>query len=99
MKEAFKTRRDWLAEALNAIPGIKCPTPKGAFYVFPDISSFGLKSQEFASRLLEEAGVAAAGGTAFGEYGEGHIRLSYAASLDDIKIAAERINDFTKSFR
>jgi aspartate/methionine/tyrosine aminotransferase len=83
-------------EALNAIDGITCCMPKGAFYVFPDISSFGLKSSEFAGRLLDEFGVAAAGGTAFGKYGEGYMRLSYANSLDNIKIAVERIERFTK---
>jgi len=97
MRAAFMERRDWLVAALNAIPGISCCMPKGAFYAFPDISSFGVTSSEFASRLLEEAGVAAAGGTAFGEYGEGYIRLSYATSLENIKIAVERIRDFTKT--
>ncbi|MCL2616029.1 MAG: pyridoxal phosphate-dependent aminotransferase [Defluviitaleaceae bacterium] len=97
MKAAFKERRDWLVNALNAIPGIKCHMPKGAFYVFPDISSFGLSSNDFASRLLDEAGVATISGSSFGEYGEGCIRLSYATSLDDIKVAVERINGFIKS--
>ena len=96
MKAAFIERRDWLIDALNAIPGIKCCLPKGAFYAFPDISSFGLPSKEFATRLLDEAGVAAAWGTAFGEYGEGYMRLSYANSLDNIKIAVDRIEQFTK---
>ena len=97
MRSAFMERRDWLVAALNDIPGISCCLPKGAFYAFPDISSFGISSNEFASRLLEEAGVAAAGGTAFGAFGEGYIRLSYATSLDNIKIALKRISDFTKT--
>jgi len=97
MRAAFKERRDWLIEALNAIPGIRCCMPKGAFYAFPDIASFGLKSEEFASRLLEEAGVAAAGGTSFGAYGEGYLRLSYANSLENLKIAVDRIEKFTKT--
>jgi len=71
--------------------------PNGAFYVFPDISGFGLKSKEFAERLLDEFGVAAAWGTAFGKYGEGYMRLSYANSLDNIKIAVDRIEQFTKT--
>lgn len=96
MCEAFIERRDYLVDALNAIDGISCCMPKGAFYTFPDISSFGLSSAEFVSHLLDEAGVAAAGGTAFGEYGEGYVRLSYATSLDDIKYAVERIEKFTK---
>jgi aspartate/methionine/tyrosine aminotransferase len=97
MRDAFRERRNYLVEALNSIDGVSCCLPKGAFYVFPDISSFGLTSAEFAARLLDEAGVAAAGGTAFGEYGEGYIRLSYATSLDNIRIAAERIEKFTKT--
>ena len=97
MRAAFIERRNYLVEALNGIDGISCCMPKGAFYVFPDISSFGLESKEFAERLLDEFGVAAAWGTAFGEYGEGYMRLSYANSLDNIKIAVERIEKFTKT--
>lgn len=97
MNASFKERRDWLVRELNAIPGIKCPMPRGAFYVFPDISAFGLSSDEFASRLLEEVGVAALSGSSFGEYGEGYLRLSYATSADDLKIGAERIYNFTKT--
>jgi aspartate/methionine/tyrosine aminotransferase len=87
MVAAFKERRDYLIEALNKIDGIHCVMPQGAFYAFPNISSFGLKSSEFADRLLEEGGVAAAGGAAFGSFGEGFIRLSYANSLENLKIA------------
>ena len=97
MKAAFRERRDYLVAALNDIPGIRCRLPKGAFYVFPDISSFGVPCEAFANRLLDEAGVAAAWGTAFGEYGEGYIRFSYANSLENLKIAVERIAAFTKS--
>jgi aspartate/methionine/tyrosine aminotransferase len=97
MRDAFRERRNYLVGALNSINGISCCLPKGAFYVFPDISSFGLTSAEFAARLLDEAGVAAAGGTAFGEYGEEYILLSYATSLDNIKIAVERIEKFVKT--
>jgi len=97
MRLAFKERRDWLVKALNEIDGIECCMPGGAFYAFPDISSFGLSSEEFASRLLEEGGVASSGGTAFGKYGEGYIRLSYANSLDNIKIAVDRIAKFVKT--
>ena len=97
MRESFRTRRDWLVKALNDIPGITCRTPRGAFYAFPDISSFGLESSEFCHRLLQEGGVAAAWGTSFGIYGEGHFRLSYATSLENLKIAVERIEAFTKS--
>jgi aminotransferase len=73
--------------------------PEGAFYVFPNISSFGLSSADFANRLLEEAGVAAAAGTAFGRYGEGFIRFSSANSLDNIKIAVERLEKFCKTLK
>jgi aspartate/methionine/tyrosine aminotransferase len=97
MVAAFKERRDYIVGALNSIKGITCVEPGGAFYVFPNISSFGLKSSEFANRLLEEAGVAAAAGTAFGDYGEGFIRFSYANSLENLKIAIERLDKFCKS--
>ncbi len=97
MKAAFKERRDWLVQALNDIPGVSCRLPGGAFYAFPDISSFGLKSSEFCRRLLQEAGVAAAWGTSFGVFGEGHFRLSYANSLENLKIAVDRIAAFTKT--
>lgn len=95
MKNKFKERRDWLVNALNEIEGIKCCMPRGAFYAFPDISSFGLSSKEFADRLLEEEGIALAWGTSFGEYGEGHIRISYATSLENLKEAVERLKRFT----
>ncbi|MDR1378791.1 MAG: pyridoxal phosphate-dependent aminotransferase [Synergistaceae bacterium] len=95
MVAAFKERREYLIAALNEIKGIHCVLPHGAFYAFPNISSFGLSSGDFANRLLEEGGVAAAGGTAFGSFGEGFIRLSYANSLENLKIAVERIADFT----
>jgi len=97
MKAAFKERRDYLISALNAIEGISCCLPEGAFYAFPDIASFNITSTEFADRLLNEAGVAAVAGTAFGTFGEGYIRLSYANSLDNLKIALERIEKFTKT--
>ncbi len=99
MRAAFKERRDYLIDALNAIPGVQCCLPKGAFYAFPNIASFGLSCDEFAARLMEEGGVAAAAGTGFGAYGEGYIRLSYATSLDNIKIAVDRIDKFTKTLK
>ena len=96
MRAEFKKRRDWLVDALNKIEGISCKLPRGTFYAFPDISSFGLSSKEFADRLLDEEGVALAWGTSFGEYGEGHIRISYATSLDNLKEAVNRIKRFTE---
>ena len=97
MRAVFRERRDWLTAALEQVPGITCRKPRGAFYAFPDISSFGLSSREFCRRLLEEGGVAAAWGTSFGRYGEGHFRLSFATSLEDLKIAVDRIAAFTKT--
>lgn len=99
MREEFRKRRDWLVEALNNIDGIECRLPRGAFYAFPDISSFGLTSKEFADRLLNEEGVALAWGTSFGEYGEGHIRISYATSLENLKEAVKRIRRFTQRLK
>jgi aspartate/methionine/tyrosine aminotransferase len=96
MVRAFKKRRDYIVEALNSIPGVTCKTPRGAFYAFPNISSFGLSSKDFADRMLIEGGVALSGGTDFGEYGEGYVRISYANSLDNLKCAIERITAFTK---
>ena len=97
MRAVFRERRDWLTAALEQVPGITCRKPRGAFYAFPDISSFGLSSREFCRRLLEEGGVAAAWGPSFGRYGEGHFRLSFATSLEDLKIAVDRIAAFTKT--
>jgi aspartate/methionine/tyrosine aminotransferase len=99
MVNAFRERRDYLVDALNAINGVRCVKPGGAFYTFPDISSFGLSSAEFANRLLEEAGVAAAAGTAFGDFGEGFIRFSYANSLDNLKIAVDRFDKFCRGLK
>ena len=97
MRNAFRERRDWVVDALNKIPGITCHLPGGAFYAFPNISSFGLNSHEFCDRLLHEGGVAAAWGTSFGSYGEGHFRLSFANSLENLQEAVRRIEAFTKT--
>jgi aspartate/methionine/tyrosine aminotransferase len=94
MVAEFRRRRDVFADGLNAIPGIRCLKPLGAFYLFPNISGAGLRSDEFARRLLNEAGVAALPGTAFGEYGEGYLRLSFASSMVNIEAALERIRKF-----
>jgi aspartate aminotransferase len=93
MVEAFRERRDIIVDGLNAIPGIRCVKPKGAFYVFPNITGTGMSSRECADYLLYEAGVAALSGTAFGAYGEGYLRLSYANSVPNIRIALERIRE------
>ena len=99
MREAFRKRSGYVAEALNGIEGITCRRPKGAFYTFPDISSFGIPDKEFCTRLLDEFGVATSWGTAFGRYGEGYMRLSCAASMEDLEDAVERIAAFTKTLR
>lgn len=87
----FRQRRDLIVEGLNAIPGIHCPVPCGAFYVFPNVQSFGRTCAELADYLLEEAGVAVLPGTAFGANGEGYLRLSYANSMENITRALERM--------
>lgn len=74
--------------------GLDCFEPFGAFYVFPSIKKFGMSSEEFATRLLQEEKVAVVPGTAFGECGEGFLRISYAYSIQDLKIALERIERF-----
>jgi aspartate/methionine/tyrosine aminotransferase len=89
--DQFRQRRDLIVSGLNAIPGVRCPTPQGAFYAFPNIEAFGRSSDELADHLLEEAGVAVLPGTAFGRNGEGYLRLSYANSLENIERALERM--------
>lgn len=91
MKAEFKKRRDVIVDGLNAIPGISCRKPLGAFYAFPNIRGLGRSSSEVADYILKEAGVAVLSGTDFGECGEGHIRLSYANSVENIQLALERI--------
>jgi len=94
MVQEFHRRRDVFVNGLNSIPGIHCLKPLGAFYLFPNISGTGLASAEFANRLLNEAGVAALPGTAFGDYGAGYLRFSFANSLSNIESALERIRNF-----
>ena len=94
MMQAFDTRRNLVVDKMNAIDGVTCATPKGAFYAFPNISKTGWKAKELASALLEETGVATIGGPDFGILGEGYIRLSYANSEENIERAIERIKAF-----
>ncbi|HEX2170867.1 MAG TPA: pyridoxal phosphate-dependent aminotransferase [Dehalococcoidia bacterium] len=91
MMGEFRARRDYIVPALNAIPGISCRTPGGAFYVFPKVSDLGVPAETFADRLLNEFGVAALAGTAFGPGGAGHLRLSFANSLPNLRRAVDRI--------
>ncbi len=93
MMAEFKARRDMFVEGLNKIPGFKCLKPKGAFYVFPNITGTGRKSKELEEFLLEEAGVAGLSGTSFGRYGEGYLRFSYANSQKNLKRALELIEE------
>lgn len=96
MKESYDKRRRFLLNELKRI-GLDCFTPYGAFYAFPSIKKFNMTSDEFAERLLKEQKVAVVPGTAFGACGEGFLRISYAYSIDDLKVALGRIEDFIKS--
>jgi aspartate/methionine/tyrosine aminotransferase len=97
MVSEFEKRRDFIVDGLNAIPGISCLKPLGAFYVFPNVSGLGQPSKVLADRILEEAGVAVLSGTAFGEYGEGYLRLSYANSIPNIEKALGRIEALART--
>jgi aspartate/methionine/tyrosine aminotransferase len=100
MIKAFRQRRDAIVAGLNKIDGITCRTPAGAFYVFPNITGLHLgDAASVASRVLQEAGVACLAGTAFGAVGEGHLRLSYANSLENLDLAVQRIADWAKANR
>jgi aspartate aminotransferase len=96
MCNEFKRRRDVFVAGLNNIKGISCRMPKGAFYVFPNITKTGWKSKPLADALLDHAGVAALSGTAFGAFGEGYLRFSVANSLENLHQALERIDQWTK---
>jgi aspartate/methionine/tyrosine aminotransferase len=96
MRAEFQRRRDAFVAGLNRIKGFSCRMPKGAFYVFPNITRTGWKSKKLADALLEEAGVACLSGTSFGAYGEGYLRFSVANSLENLKKALERIDGWTK---
>jgi len=87
----YQRRREVLVDGLNSLPGVTCQRPQGAFYAFPNIKSFGLSSSEMADLLLERAGVAVLPGSAFGEYGEGYLRLVYSNSVENLELAIERM--------
>ncbi|MEY4226040.1 MAG: hypothetical protein RL190_797 [Actinomycetota bacterium] len=89
MMAEFDRRRAAVVEGLNSLPGVTCRDPKGAFYAFPNVSGTGQDAKTVADRLLQESGVAVLSGTAFGEHGEGYLRLSYANSLENIQEAIE----------
>ncbi len=98
MREAYNQRRRYLMHAFREM-GLECFEPYGAFYVFPCIKEFGMTSEEFATRFLEEQKVAVVPGTAFGDCGEGFLRISYAYSLENLKIAIGRLNEFVTKLR
>jgi aspartate/methionine/tyrosine aminotransferase len=91
MVAEFKRRRDIVVKGLNELPGVTCRSPRGAFYVFPNVKGLKRPSSEVAETLLQEAGVATLSGTAFGEHGEGYLRLSYANSEANLRKALDRM--------
>jgi aspartate/methionine/tyrosine aminotransferase len=93
MVEEFRRRRDVIVPGLNKIKGITCKKPRGAFYVFPNVKSFGMESKKLSDFFLQKAGVAVLSGTAFGAYGEGYLRLSFANSVENIQKALKRISE------
>lgn len=97
MVAEFRKRREVIVEGLNAIPGVRCPKPAGAFYVFPNVTGLGMTSSRVEQALLEEAGVAALSGTAFGSNGEGYVRFSYANSIENIREGLRRFEAFAQS--
>jgi aspartate aminotransferase len=92
----FKKRRDVMVAGLNKIKGFSCRSPHGAFYVFPNTTETGWPSKKLADALLDDAGVAALSGTAFGNFGEGYLRFSVANSIENIEKALERVSNWTK---
>ncbi len=94
MVEEFRGRRDTLVDALNGVAGFRCHKPAGAFYVFPDITETGWNDRDLTAALLDEVGVAVLRGSSFGPHGAGHIRLSYANSVDNLTAAVQRIAGF-----
>jgi aspartate/methionine/tyrosine aminotransferase len=94
MNEEFKKRRDYFAERINKIKGFSCKVPHGAFYMFPNITKTGWKSKPLADALLDQAGVAVLSGTAFGAFGEGYLRFSIANSMENLKKALDRVEEW-----
>lgn len=97
MVREFQRRRDVIVKGLNEIPGFKCLTPKGAFYAFPNIKKTAKTSKQLADELLQNADVAVLSGTAFGSYGEGYLRFSYANSVENIQLAISKIKEYIKT--
>ena len=99
MVDEFRARRDLVVAGLNAMPGVRCQVPQGAFYAFPNIEATGLDEKELADDLLERAGVALLPGTAFGPAGAGFLRLAYTQSADDLRLGLERMGNHLASVR
>jgi aspartate aminotransferase len=97
MRSAFEERRTVMVDLLNALPGVRCATPGGAFYAFPNVTGTGLSARDLQNGLLEEAGVATVAGTSFGALGEGYVRFSCANSTENIRAAAARVADYLES--
>ena len=98
MRTAYNQRRRYLVHAFREM-GLECFEPYGAFYIFPCIREFGMTSEEFAMRFLKEEKVAVVPGTAFGDCGEGYLRISYAASLENLQVAMDRLKGFVEKLR
>jgi aspartate/methionine/tyrosine aminotransferase len=96
MCDEFKRRRDYFVERINKIRGFRCVVPKGAFYMFPNITGTGWQSKPLADALLNDAGVAVLSGTSFGAYGEGFLRFSIANSMENIRKALDRVEEWAK---
>jgi aspartate aminotransferase len=97
MVAEFKKRRDVIVEGLNGIKGVTCKKPHGAFYVFPNVSKLGIDTKKLETEIMDKAGVAVLSGTAFGEYGKGYLRLSYANSISNIKEAVSNIKKYVEN--
>ena len=97
MAAEFARRRRLIADGLQSIPGVNCPEPEGAFYAFPSIKDTGLTSAQFEERAMQDAGVALLSGSAFGKFGEGYVRLSYANSPENISKALERLDTMVRA--
>ncbi len=99
MVQEFRARRDLVIAGLNALPGVSCRTPRGAFYAFPNVAELPIRAEELADRLLEEAGVAVLAGSAFGAQGSDHLRISYANSRANLTEALERVGSLLSTLR
>ena len=97
MVSEFKTRRDYFVEALNQISGFHCRKPRGAFYAFANVSELSESSEALVLEILDKAGVVSVPGSAFGAHGEGYIRFSYAASMDNLKEAVRRLEKWRQN--